>query len=352
MQTKVFSGADFKKELPTITNNFSNMDPNNIINPGGLQDKIDQRDYQWADFASSNGIASYNWNEDFDIEEVLKLKIPTKNQNGSSSCGGQAWSYYLSVIEAIDDGSFEERSAKYIYEQVFVSGGGAYGRDCSDLCVKQGVAREALCSSYYNGRPPSEEFMQKTTITQEMRADASKDKALKYAQVGLSIDEVAQAIKANRGVVIGVNGSNNGTWGSLYPKPPADWTKTEWRHWIYAGKVKTINGKRYIGVKNSWGAIGENGWQYLGEEWFNGSVFNVWTLTFLTNKNTMELFKKRGTEDLFEKWADGKYRKVSGPSYVANRYGSGLKITEIDIDNIAGTVGEEEWFKNTPINNW
>ena len=70
-----------------------------------------------------------------------------------------------------------------------------------------------------------------------------------------------------------------GTWLSPFPKPPA---KRVWGHWLYAGKAKLIDGKKYIGVLNSWGIdTGEKGWQWIGEDYFkSGHVWYGWTQVF------------------------------------------------------------------------
>lgn len=132
-------------------------------------------------------------------------------------------------------------------------------------------------------KPPSEEFMQKKEdITAEAFANALNDKALSYANVINDIDTVAQAIRENKGCIIGITGKNNGTWTSLFPIPPKNVDNTCWRHWVYCGKAKKVNGKKYIGFCNSWGKdVGLNGWQWISEEYFKIEfIFSVWTLVY------------------------------------------------------------------------
>lgn len=265
---------------------------------GAIKDRPDARDFQWSEIGF--GATPFNWQDGVDIEAQLALaigapglsfKIPVKNQNGSGSCGGQAWSYQDQVLEALKSGSFEERSAKYIYEQTFVYPAGSAGRDNATILVKQGCAREVFISSYDNGVPPTEAFMQKSTITTAARQDAKTSRLLSYANVSNDIDTVAQAIRDNGGVVLGITGSNNGSWFSAFPVPPANTTiEARWYHWVYAGKAKMINGVKHIGILNSWGNVGESGWQWLSEDYFkcatpndyHGStaVWQVWTHIF------------------------------------------------------------------------
>jgi hypothetical protein len=47
---------------------------------GAHIDKIDTRDYQWSEIGF--GIAPYDWSKEYDIEKVLGVTLPVKNQNG------------------------------------------------------------------------------------------------------------------------------------------------------------------------------------------------------------------------------------------------------------------------------
>ena len=231
------------------------------------------------DFEYKAGAAPFDWVKGFDIEAKLGFNLPVKDQNGSGSCGGQAFSYYGEVLEALATGTFEERSAKFIYSQSFTPPWGSSGRDNCKVVTKQGWAKESVLPSYENGQPPSEAFMQRSgDITQSVRDDAQKAKSLSYYAVDTDIETIAHAIESGKGIVLGITGENNGTWLSAFPKVAEN---ESWRHWVYAGKAKIINGKKYIGFINSWGNIGEQGWQWIGEEWFNGRwVWNAWTLIY------------------------------------------------------------------------
>lgn len=320
-------------------------------------DTYDRRDFQWSDIAGV--VTPFDWEKGFDIETVLNRKIASKDQNGSYSCGGQAWSYYMAVIEAIHDGSYEERSAKFIYSQTFVQGGGSAGRTNCDLLVKQGVCRESVLSSYENGKPPTEAFMTHLgDITDEARKDASLDKALAYAQVGTDMEAVALAIRENKGVVLGVSGTNNGTWMSAYPQPPRNGDYI-WNHWLYAGKVKTMNGKRFIGVKNSWGdACGENGWQWLSEEYFktiinNGSaIWSCWTITY--NPNPNPVFKHLFTQDLRYRERNPEVKNLQIALQLDGCFPKGVPPTDYfgDITKAAALAFMKKYKVALPITIW
>lgn len=248
------------------------------LGKGAIPSPIDDRDHQWGIIA--RGIPSFDWMKGFDVEELYGFKLVTKDQNGSYSCGGQAWAYYGEVLEFRASLNYEQRSAKFIYAQTFVPTGGSDGRTNCKLVKDKGWSLESLCSSYENGNPPSESFMIRVQdITKDAFNSASSVRAFNYANLTTkTIDEIAQAISINNGVVIGIYGDNNGTWRSQFPQ--FSYIKT-WAHWLYAGKAKMINGKKYIGVKNSWGDdVGDHGWQWIGEEFFPVSIFEVWTVYY------------------------------------------------------------------------
>jgi hypothetical protein len=266
------------------------MDNEIELGKGAIRDIPDIRDYQWG---RDVGMASppVDWKKGYDVEEEISaligqpFKIKVKDQNGSSSCGGQAWGYLGQVLNAFHDGNTDERSAKFIYNQTHVGQGGSGGRENCTVCIRDGWGFEADCPSYENGKPPSEAFMVRTgDITPQARERAKVDKAFAYANVGLDVEIIAQAVRDNHGCIFGITGNNNGTWRSEYPKPPLVFANS-WNHWIYIGKLKLRNGKRYFGTINSWGtSIGDDGWQWISEEYVmhkilqSPVIFSVWTM--------------------------------------------------------------------------
>lgn len=250
---------------------------------GAVPSIYDSRDYIYDNVGKSS--VPFDWNKGFDIEEKLGMKIKVKSQGTSLSCGGQSFSYYTQILELINSKTFEERSAKFLYSQVALPGGGSRGRDICKIIKAQGSAREAFCPSYYTDNTPLEEkdMIDTSTINEIVRMDAKSAKSLTYENIkNITIDNIASALRDNNGVVIGVSGENNGTWMTEFPKPPKN---AEWRHWLYVGKAKLINGKKYIGVLNSWGnGCGNLGWQWIGEDYFNTiasgyiAIWEAWTI--------------------------------------------------------------------------
>jgi hypothetical protein len=252
---------------------------------GAYEDRVDVRDFNFSEIAS--GLPPFDWNQGYDVYSVLSNKLPVKDQGMSSSCGGQAFAYQAEVLEGIMNGTLQEKSAKSIYARTYLPGGGSYFRDNSNEFVKYGAADENILTSYENGKPPSEAFMERgQDITQAVINDAKFTEAISYADVNLDIDSVAQAMRANNGAIIIIRGDNNGTWFGKYPQPPTG-NRPYWYHFLCCLKATMVNGKKYIGVLNSWGSgVGDNGWQWLSEDWFTtGNVLAV--RTHIINKDAV-----------------------------------------------------------------
>jgi len=249
---------------------------------GVIKNKYDPRDKQYVKLFSAS--TPFDWSVGYDVEkEISKVigqpyKTKVKDQNGSGSCGGQTGSYYMGWLEAIQNKTFSNKSAKDIYSQIYYPQGGVAPRDLVAFLTSKGVCREVIIPSYDNGKAPSENFMREKKQTPESKADALNAKALKYATVKLDIDTIAQAIRDNYGCVITLGGQDNGTWLSAFPKPPV---KEVWGHYMAFGRAKMINGKKYLGAIQSWGEdVGDKkdiGWQWFGEEWIK-HFSNCYTL--------------------------------------------------------------------------
>ena len=244
-----------------------------MTSTGAIKDTYDIRDYQYV-----AGAGEFDWESGFDILNVLGHDLIVKDQNGSSSCGGQAWAYYGEVLESINTGNYEPRSARWIYSHTWAPGGGSNGRDNCDHVIKRGWLQEKYATSYENGKAPSEKFMRQKP--ENVPDDTGAARALSYLMTDANIDRIANAVKDNYGCILLVEGEDNGTWRTEFPKPPTG--SNPWRHWLYAGKVKLIDGKKHIGVINSWGKkTGDDGWQWLSEDYFkSGHVQYGWTLAW------------------------------------------------------------------------
>lgn len=275
---------------------------------GAIQDPKDERDYNYEALGTSY-LTEEEWNKGYDIEKIIGYKIPVKNQYGSYSCVGQANAYYRGVLESLLQRRYREVSAKSIYSLISIGfNQGAYLRNGAKIQKDLGAMWENLLRSYNNNGTTDEAHMIDRSWFDNNEEDIKEIMSLLkvsdyYRITGFTIDDFARAIKDGNGCVMGVSGNNNGTWKSLFPETPdIDTPQNQiWGHALYAGRFKIIDGKKYIGVLNSWGEdCGENGWQWLGEEWFgnNGKyIFNPWVLIINNNKmnETIKVLKDKNS---------------------------------------------------------
>jgi len=254
------------------------MIPNN---PGAVPDPIDSRDYNYNKLQRVLGKPTVNWDKGFEID-ALKVE----DQNGSSSCVGQAWSKYAEALNIVEESGFTDLSAKFIYSQIFMPKGGAYIREGAKIVVNQGISPEKDLSSY----PSTEANMRKKEdITKKISNKAIPYKAKSYASIWHKnkINKFAEAILQNHGVVTGVYGEQSG-WETAYVSPPT--TTNVWGHAIYCVGFFKKNNKKYIKFINSWGTSwGDSGYGYIGEDYFNDNIFSAWTLVDLPNTKTVEI---------------------------------------------------------------
>ena len=268
---------------------------------GAIPDIVDERDKE-LDHILSIG-EPFDWGRGYDIESDLKIKIPVKNQGKTSSCVGQATATYVWVKNVLEYkhryGGLTEGmkkylvdwliSAKAIYSQIFVQQGGAYLRDGVKLIKEWGAVPESSVPFIPQEQDARDTSWKNPTIDKF----ATLLQAQEYRVIhSPSIDKVAQSIRDNDGLLMGVRGANNGTWRTEFPKVG----NFEWGHAIYGGKARLINGKKHIGILNSWGnGVGVDGWQWLSEEWFDKKmIFNPWLLVDKKNEGWLWLIDRKG----------------------------------------------------------
>jgi hypothetical protein len=280
---------------------------------GAQRDPLDIRDRIYDGIAFS--AAPFDWNIGYDIEQRINTKIPIKNQDGSSSCVGQGWSYYIAVLNTIETGVYTEVSAKAIYSQIALPTGGSYIRLGGKLAVDWGAVLEALIPSYeYAGAAPTETFM-KDLSWKNSHVDtlAKKLSAKEFRMVqDINMEIVAQGMRDNFGVVGGINGANNGTWNTLEPRPG----NKEWGHCIFFGKAGMDEKGKYIATPNSWGDRFNGQWQKLRADWFtNDYMFNPWLLIDQPNSMSQEILQLIQANDkgmLIENEAPGRKGIIYG----------------------------------------
>src|ERR1035437_5046563 len=106
----------------------------------------DPRDIKYEEHIG--GFSPFDWATGFDIEKKLNFTLPIKNQWSSESCVGQGWSYKAAIANLVITGKYDEVSAKAIYSQIFLSGGGADIRQGGLLTTKFGELLESIVASH------------------------------------------------------------------------------------------------------------------------------------------------------------------------------------------------------------
>lgn len=269
----------------------------NDFGKGAVETPKDEKIAMYSQIIGDTSL--FDWETGFDITNKIG-QINPKNQMSSSSCGGQSSSYLSYVLSKLQDTNSKEKSARWIYAPVAVSGGGSSQLSLMKRLESVGSASEELVRSYRLDGSTDEAFMtSQSDFDNTDTQDASNFKSLNRVYIDLDWDTFAKAIRDNGGIVLGIYGKNNGTWTSKFPQPPKQSDTGLWCHWIFAGKAITIEGKRYIGLLNSWGNVGENGWQYISEDYLP-FIFTAWGFTSITNKPSDNFTKDLylGVEDL------------------------------------------------------
>ncbi len=229
------------------------------------------------DYVLPKATTPFDWNTGYEVKGVKDFKII--NQFQSYSCGGCAVAYYCqALLDTEDTQSFR---FPYSFSYAEPDGGSAYYRLGNHVCSR-GSADEKLAKSYKPDGTTDENFVRNKSFSQDVFNDGLTKLGLKYAKTeNNDIDTIANAIKENKGVVLGIYGANNGTWLTENPHPPIS-TKDRWCHWVWAYGAVMKNGKKAILFVNSWGnTIGDYGHQYITEEYFTSpyGIFMAWSIT-------------------------------------------------------------------------
>jgi hypothetical protein len=220
------------------------------------------------------GAAPFNW------QPIVLPSLTIKNQFNSSSCGGQAGSYWLEIVDRRLDHTDIQFSAKSIYAPIAYPQGGTTVYALEQQINKLGANFESDVPSYYPDTTTDEKFMiDKSYQTSELANKALRDAFRVSVSVPIDIESMAQAIQNSGGVIIEVQGQNNGTWYSATPKPPIKGNGEIWAHFVNGSSAGLLNGQKALAFSNSWGTqAGQGGWQYFTEEYINsGYIVDCFT---------------------------------------------------------------------------
>lgn len=223
-----------------------------------------------------------------------------RDQNGSSSCTGQATAYYSEVLNKLKNQKDERYSARYIYSQASLGfNQGAYIWKAMSIPLN-GIASLA---SVPEG-DSSETIMTDRTLNPVAVIEATPGK---YAVIPRSnIDQMAQVIKDFGGFVTGFNG-HNGMFNSK--GQVVDWSKVDWGHAVYVYGFEKRNGVKCLRFRNSWSANwGTNGDGFFPEAFVDsGMLYDCYTYAeiadldpssvMLTEKQVRQLQALEGYKD-------------------------------------------------------
>ena len=214
-------------------------------------------------------LRAINWSVPYTIEQGFTLT--QRDQDGSSSCTGQATVYYVEALNKIENNKDERYSARFNYSQSYAPGGGAYIWKAMSIPLNQGVAS---LESVPEGNSTEAEMIDQS-LNNQAKIEAKADK---YAQIPLqrNVDWLAQVLEDYHGFETGFNGRNDmfspdGTANLL--NGPA-----EWGHAVFVVGREIRNGKRCFKFKNSWSSYwGSNGYGYFPEEFITqGPIFDAY----------------------------------------------------------------------------
>jgi hypothetical protein len=228
----------------------------------------------------------FNWTTDTSLIQTRFAKlgnIPIKDQGQSDSCGGQAGSYWLGVVMALNGNTtYQEVSAKSVYAPIAYPGGGTTDTALQNEIANVGAMSEGMVPSYPSpGVAPTETFMtDKTWLTPENQIIMQKDSNWQVVTIENDINAIAEAIRDYGATIWHIDSDfyQYDNWVSAYPQPTP--TAPD-GHFMAQPLVCMYNGLQAIKSFQSWGQVGDNGFQYFTTATFIGSNNIVDIFTFV-----------------------------------------------------------------------
>lgn len=274
--------------------NYKTRHPNNNLYPS----PYDKRDYRFSDLV---GCATFDIPEDYETPDLGW----TYDQKQSSMCAPSAYCYIRCLQESdkSQSGLTEKLCPSFNYANRVAGHTDHEGMHLRQLCDK-GREGSVLFNrmTYPNTlKGAKAEFAEKEAV---LRNEAKPFRITKYYTCR-SRKDVQTAIMTTKGVLLGVP-----VYDSFY-KPDkdgfieyVDGQKFHGNHAIVIDGWKTVNGKLYWRIKNSWGKYWghlNNGHAYLPEEypWMD----DVYVIVDEVIEMKFEEYKK--------KFNDGEFKKVS-----------------------------------------
>ena len=220
------------------------------------------------------------------------VTYPKRNQETQDTCTAYALAKALSIDEQAENGEWRELSPHSIYPYYVVPGGGT-----DSLAQAQGATKQGMTLEYLF---PTDGLTEAQVESAAGYAPDAKVIATVYAPKQIiqnptdfetiaSILQTYQALGINKGVMITVMGTNNGTWYNEMPTPPSSQPdpttgldssgKLVWYHKVIVTDFGLINDQKYLAIDNSWGlSAGLEGQQFLGESYVPFMYGGMYTL--------------------------------------------------------------------------
>lgn len=190
-------------------------------------------------------------------------RFPIFNQDGSSSCVGQAVSKALGIENHKEEGEFIHLSARDIYSQRsnYPREGMIYV-NAMDIAVKKGATLEQLMPSQ---KKPEAEMNKRTDDKIYKQQVAQIFRASGYVQLPFEIDAIASILQTGKPVLLGQR-FNYAEWKDV---PLQQSTRPlKLGHAITAVDFTLYKGKKHIVIEDSWGEFGAwAGQRLLSESW-------------------------------------------------------------------------------------
>jgi hypothetical protein len=211
-------------------------------------------------------VQGFDWKAGYDSLSMIP-PVNIKNQFQSYSCGGQAASYALEIVERLANNQEGALSAKSIYAPKAVAGGGMYVTDLQTMITSFGSNLEADTPSYKPDGTTDEPFMSNPFTVNPK--EALKRAGYIIVNVPVTMDGIASAIKQYGAVVWEITGQNNQTWTSSNPQPPIN-NLNLWNHFMCGVGAGQPTGVQRLKFLQSWGtSVGEKGIQYFNANYVN-----------------------------------------------------------------------------------
>lgn len=246
------------------------------------------QDYQADEVASA---APVEWKEKT-VDEWKKL--PTRDQDGSSTCVAQVCTKLLGIENLNEEGKFIVFSARDIYERrVNKPNSGMYGPDALKICSKFGATTEE--------RLPSQKMSEAEIVSPFVRDSedikiAETYRAGGYVTIPIKIDRIADIIQNQKKGVLLFIYANWEEWTDVptIKDRNLNLDTALIRHGVTGVDTTLWKGEKAIVIDDSWGRFyGFNGQRVLTESFLKERCYFAGYLLDLSNKRTEPIPKPK-----------------------------------------------------------